>query len=462
MTKTKVLCTIGPASDSSKTIGKMVEAGMNAVRINTSHGTLGEYKSTIKRVRKIANIPVHLDTSGPQIRLVSKKKLELKKGSVFSVGFSRKKDLYFSRAFFREIEPGKHILLSDGLAELVVLKKDPGKREITLQTMNSIILHGNMHANIPSIYLDIPILCKKDRKVIALAKRMDADFINLSFTRRKGDVLAARKMLRGSDVGIIAKIENREALQNIAGILEEADGIMVARGDLGLEIPSEQVPLVQKEIVRKCGQAGKPAIIATQMLASMVNNRRPTRAETSDVANAILDGADCVMLSNETAVGLYPTEAVKEMKRIAIQTEPYVRGRVNKKALTGISDVVSKSIHSMSLHLPISRIIAITNSGFTARMISRFKPSQEIIAVTNNAAVERKLRISYGITPVLLNKIPEKKKISRVAGELYRKKLLKRHDLVIFTAGIYQRDEPTSNAIQIHRVSDLLHFAKKS
>ncbi len=461
MKKTKILCTIGPASEKEGTIKKMVEAGMDAARINTSHGTLAEYREKIKTIRKIANIPVLMDTSGPQIRLVSRKRTELKKGSTVKAGFSPKKNLFFSKNFFSEIKTGKRILLSDGLAELKVVKKDRGKKELTLRALNGITLKGNMHANIPSVYLDIPILSARDKRAIKLAKKMDVDFISLSFTRRKDDVIKARKLLRGSGVGVIAKIENSEGVQKIDSIISAADGIMVARGDLGMEIPSERVPLVQKEIVRKCNQAGKTAIIATQMLASMVSSARPTRAETSDVANAILDGADCIMLSNETAVGNYPVKAVEEMKRIALETEPFVRHRVQSRKLHGIPDTVSKSIYGISKHLPVKKIIAITKSGFTAKMISRFKPKQEIIAVTNNPCVERKLKIVYGVNPLLMEKIPEKKKIARVAEKCHKKGLLKKNELVAFTAGIYLAEEPSSNAIQLHKVSDLLSHARR-
>ncbi len=460
MIKTKVLCTIGPASDNSRTIREMVNAGMDAVRINTSHGTPKEYKRTIKRIRRVGSIPVLLDTAGPQIRLVCKKKTKLAKGKSVKVGFSPARDLFFSKDFLREAMPGMHVLLSDGLAEMVITKRDKRERELTLKALTPVVLDGNMHSNIPSVYIDLPTLSERDKEVLRIAKEMEADFINLSFTRRKEDVLAVKKLLKDSGVGIIAKIENSEGVKNVSEILKEADGIMVARGDLGIEIPSEKVPLVQKSIIRKCNQAGKIAIVATQMLASMVSNSRPTRAETSDVANAILDGADCVMLSNETAVGSYPVGATRQMKKIARETEAFVRSHIDKKMLTGIPDVVSKSIYNISKHLAVDKIIAITKSGFTARMISRFKPLQEIIAVTDSQCIERKLKLSYGVKPFYMKKIPEKKKIARVALACFKKGLLEKSNLVIFTAGIYQGKEPTSNTIQIHKVSNLLQHAR--
>ncbi len=461
MKKTKILCTIGPASEKKETIKKMFEAGMDAVRINTSHGSFSEYIEKIETIRSIANIPILMDTAGPQIRLVSKKIIKLEKGKTIKAGFTPKKSLFFSKDFFEKIKEGKRILLSDGLSELQVIKKNPQKKEIILKALNSITLKGNMHSNIPSVYLNTPILSKRDKKVIRLAKKKNIDFIDLSFTRRKEDIIKAKKLLKGSSVGIIAKIENGEGVQKIDEILTEADGIMVARGDLGLEIPSEEVPLVQKEIVRKCNQAGKTAIIATQMLASMVENPRPTRAETSDVANAILDGADCITLTNETAVGAYPVKAVIEIKKIALRTEPFVKNSVSSKLLKGIPDTVSKSIYNMSKHLPVKKIITITKSGFTAKMISRFKPSQPIISITSNPAVERKLKICYGVTPMLMENIPEKKKIAKVAEQCYKKGFIGKEDLAIFTAGIYLAKEPSSNTIQIHKISDLLYHARR-
>ncbi len=460
MIKTKVLCTIGPASDNSGTIRKMLKAGMDAVRINTSHGTLEEYRKTIKRIRKISNVPILLDTQGPQIRLVSRKEVKLAKGESVSVGFSQDKELFFSKDFLKEARPGMHVLLNDGLKEMVISKKDKSKKELTLKALMSLTLKGNMHSNIPSVYIDLPILSKHDIEMIEIVREMDADFIDLSFTRRRADVLEARRLLRGSGVGIITKIENSEGVKNVSEILREADGVMVARGDLGIEIPSEKVPLVQKQIVKKCNQAGKIAIVATQMLASMVSNPRPTRAETSDVANAILDGADCVMLSNETAVGAFPVKATREMKKIALQTEPFIKEHVSESMLTGVPHIISESIFAMSKRLPVKKILAITKSGFTARMISRFKPSQEIIAVTDNKGIERKLKLSYGVIPFYLKEIPEKKKIARVALACLKKGLIQKNDLVIFTAGIYQGKEPTSNTIQIHRASNLLQYAR--
>jgi len=459
MKKTKILCTIGPASDSKETLSKMMNAGMDAARINTSHGTLKEYHEKIKMLRSIANITIHLDTAGPQIRLVSRKEIKICKDHIVTVGFSKKSDLYFSKSFFKEVKNGAHILLSDGLAEAVVTGKDSKRKELRLKMLSDITLKGNMHSNIPSVYLDIPIISERDKQVIKLAKKLDVDFINLSFTRRKSDILAVRKLLRDSNVRIIAKIENQEGVKNVNEIIGEVDGVMVARGDLGLEIPAEKVPLVQKLIVKKCNQIGKPVIIATQMLASMAKNRIPTRAETSDVANAILDGADCVMLSNETAVGHYPIKAISVMKKIALETERFARHKIIKDRLESVPDMISESVYDMSRHLPVTKIVAITGSGFTGRMIARFKPKQGVIAVTNSKAVERELKISFGVTPFRMD-IPVKKKIVLVAKELYRAGLLKKSDLVVFTAGIYLGERPSSNSIQIHLIGDLLKHAR--
>ncbi|MEM0360538.1 MAG: pyruvate kinase [Candidatus Diapherotrites archaeon] len=456
MHNTKILCTIGPASEKSETIKQMFEAGMNAARINTSHGTLEEYTEKIKKIRKIVNIPILFDTSGPQIRLVSKKEILLEKGAQVNAGFSAKKNLYFSRNFFNEIKTGSSVFLSDGLAELVVVKKDNKLKEITLKSLNQITLKGNMHSNIPSIYLDIPILSPRDKKVIALAKKTGIDFINLSFTRRKSDIIAVKKLLKGSNVGIIAKIENWEGVKKIDEILSEADGIMVARGDLGMEIPMEKVPIVQKAIVKKCNQAGKISIIATQMLASMVKNPLPTRAETSDVANAILDGADCVMLSNETAIGEFPVEAVKVIGKIASETEQAVKSTIDSKMLSGVSDTISKSIHNISKNIKVDKIVAVTRSGFTARMISRFKPKQKVIAVTDNPAVARKLWLSYGVIPVLIKKIPKQHRIPLIAKILAKKGILKKTEIAVFTAGYYSKKEYSSNMIVVVKAGDLL------
>jgi pyruvate kinase len=458
--KTKIICTLGPASNRKSTIRKMVEAGMNGARINISHGSFEDYKKMIKRVRSIAPIPIIVDTAGPEIRFKTNTPTELNAGDRLTVGFEKHAVHRFDVDFLEKAKPGTRILMADGTMELKVVLRDMKNRTVTLKALTEGTLKDGMHVNLRGVSMEMPVLSERDRRALKLASRLELEFIALSFVRSRQDVIEAKELLEEAPTGIIAKIENSAGVENFDEIIEEADGAMVARGDLGVEMPMEKVPVIQKRIVQQCNQHAKISIVATQMLASMVKHPRPTRAEASDVANAILDGADCVMLSDETAVGKYPVKAVHTMSKIAEQAESYVRHHVEVSKLSGISDAIAKSIYNMSKHLPVDKVVVVTHSGYTARNISRFKIKQPIIALTENEAVRRKLMLVYNVIPFTVKRLREDSRTIDAARYCLRHKLITKGELVIFTAGVFVSGE-ASNLIELHKTEDLIEFVRK-
>jgi pyruvate kinase len=451
MKKTKIIATIGPASIDKKILAKMVEAGLDAVRINSAHGDLKQYDTIIKNVKSIGDIPVLLDVKGPEIRILSEKDYHLKKGDTIKINLSPSL-LYFNHRF--SAKKGQKVLINDGLyqLEIVSLSKDT----VVLKAQMDLDIVNKVRANIPGVEYDMPILSDNDKKVLQFTLKKGIDYVALSYTRNKEDVHYVRKFLEGKNVSIISKIENIDAVKNFDEILEASDGIMVARGDLGVELSSEKLPLIQKDIIRKCNQAGKLVITATQMLQSMIDNPLPTRAETSDVANAILDGTDAIMLSAETAAGKYPVLAVREMAKIAAEVEPNVKNLIETNTSSDISGAISKSIYEMTKILPISKIITFTNSGYTARIISRFRLNKDIIAITKDNPVRKELELYYGIRPFVFPEMPTRERILKVAKFLFRKKLINKEDMVLFTASVMSLTPKSTNLIEIHKVKDLL------
>ncbi len=457
--KTKVICTIGPASMDSKTLKRMYEAGMDAARINIAHGDFEQYKEIIRLTREIGEIPIIIDIKGPNIRTRNKTPIKVKTGEVLVAGFENE-ELTFSYNFYDEINPGDKILIDNGAVITKLKKKENGK--LYLQVEDEGVIEINKGVNIPNKRLNnIPQLSQKDLEAIEFSKENDIEFLALSFTRDVDDVKNLKNKIGSGSQAIIAKIENHEGVKDIDAILEEADAIMVARGDLGVEIEYEKVPLIQKDIIRRCNQRGKIVITATQMLESMVKNPTPTRAEASDVANAILDGSDAVMTSEETSIGKYPVECVEMMTRIANQAERVLVGKITMNGFINISQTVSKSINLMASSMPLDKIVTLTRSGYTARMIARFRLKQPIIAVTDNKMVKRQLELVYGVKPVYI-RYREATDIIRNTAEILRnEKLIEDKENVLFTAGVRTGQKHESNLIEIHRISDLLGASKK-
>ncbi|MDD4353151.1 MAG: pyruvate kinase [Candidatus Nanoarchaeia archaeon] len=445
--KTKIVCTIGPACLDKNVLQELIEHGMNAARINMSHGDFNQYDKIISNLRSICNEPVILDTQGPEVRTVNDL-LVFKKGDIINFGLSIN--------IFSKLKINDTFYLNDGLDEGEIYEIKNKKVFLKMKTDGELM--PNRSISFRNINLDLPLLTKKDFEGFEYAIKNNIEFIALSFTKNKKDVLFAKKNLKDSCVKIIAKIENQQGVDNIDEIIESADAIMVARGDLGIEIPSEKVPIIQKDIIKKCNVAGKPVIVATQMMESMIINKTPTRAETSDVANAIIDGADAIMLSAETSIGKYPALVVKTMTKICINTETNynkMMGIDNKS--NEIPDVIAYNAYLVSNKLN-AKIICLTRSGYTARMINRFKPNNLIIAFTPNEITASQLMISYGIMPVHYKELKEYnlKEVHNITKLCLKKKFVDKDDVIVFSAGLFVKK--TTNTIIAYKVKELLEI----
>jgi len=423
--KTKIVCTVGPASLEVETLEQLVQAGMNCARINTAYGDFDRYSRIVENVRKVAEIPVILDLKGPEVRVRASKELRVEKGEVIDVGADA--PVRFNHEFLGQMSLGDVILIDNGRIKTKVTEKTQDQLRLLVEA-GGVIADGK-GVNVPNKRLKVPTLSSRDLRLIEFAKSRDIEFIALSFTRNREDIVNLRRAAEGYKGAVIAKIENLDGIQNFEEILHSADVVMIARGDLGVEIPAERVPLVQKSLIRRCNQNGRTVITATEMLESMMNQSFPTRAEVSDVANAILDGTDATMLSGETAVGRYPVESTAMMTRIAMETEKATKSNIEEKGFINISDTVSRSIHNISKNMPLDRIVTLTRSGYTARMISRFKLKQPIIAVTPNRLVKRQLQLVYGVVPVHIDYSQDSDRILSVANKLHRLNLLKERNM---------------------------------
>jgi pyruvate kinase len=454
--KTKIICTIGPASISRKTLKKMYHAGMNGARINTAYGTLDDYEVMISNLRELADIPIIIDVKGPEIRLKAREKRTISGGDVVEVGKNKK--ISFNKNIYGDVDVGDSVLIDNGKLRTQVAEKQNGVLKLLATTSGEI--DDGKGVNIPGKRLAVPTLSSKDMEIIVFAKKHDVEFIALSFTRNAQDVNNLKKKNYGSKGAIIAKIENSEGVDKFDEILDAADGIMVARGDLGVEIEPEKVPLVQKSIIRKCNQRGKTAVTATEMLESMTYQPIPTRAEVSDVANAILDGTEVTMLSGETAVGRYPVESVIMMSRIANETEKAVESHIENEGFINISDTVSKAVQRICQEMPVDKVVTLTRSGYTARMISRFKILQPIIAVTPDKHVKKQLELSFGVYPVHIDYVTEDDHILATANKLHSIGVIRDQDTILFTAAFRTSKQHSSNLIEIHNIRELTQLTK--
>ncbi|MBF7081893.1 pyruvate kinase [Desulfallas sp. Bu1-1] len=471
---TKIVCTVGPASESVEILEKMMLAGMNVARLNFSHGTHEEHARRVNAIRRAAgnvgkNIALLLDTKGPEIRLgeLEKDPLELRPGSEICLttekvlGNEKTLPVTYSGLPY-DVKAGDRILIADGLIGLRVKCVDGSNIVCLVENGGEITSHKGV--NVPGVHVNLPAVTDNDKRDIIFGVEQGFDFVAASFVRKASDILAIRKIIEDNNghMDIIAKIENREAVNNLDEIIKVSDGIMVARGDLGVEIPPEEVPVIQKVIIEKCNQAGKPVITATQMLESMIHNPRPTRAEASDVANAILDGTDAVMLSGETAAGKYPVEAVETMARIAAHAESAIRFdellKNKRRALSNtVTDAISHATVSIAHALGAAAIISSTESGYTAKMVSKYRPSAPVIAVTPHARVLRKLALVWGIQPLLVGKTEDTDNMIAAAVEVSLSAgLIKPGDLTVITAGVPVGVHGTTNLVKVHTVGDIL------
>jgi pyruvate kinase len=457
MKKTKIICTIGPASTSRKTLEKMYHAGMNGARINTAYGTIDEYTMMISRLREVADIPIIVDVKGPEIRLETKGKMAANKGDVLEVG--RDKKISFSKSVYDDLNVGDSVLIDNGRLRTQVIEKQ--RDVVKLLAAASGEIDNGKGVNIPNKKLAVPTLSSKDLEMIDFAKENDVEFIALSFTRNVQDVDNLKKEANGFKGAVIAKIENSEGVDEFNEILEAVDGIMVARGDLGVEIEPERVPHVQKSIIRKCNQKGKTVVTATEMLESMTYQPMPTRAEVSDVANAILDGTEVTMLSGETAVGRYPVESVLMMSRIANEAEKAVENHVEDEGFINVSDTISKAVQRICQEMPVDKVVTLTRSGYTARMISRFKILQPIIAVTPSKRVKKQLELSFGVYPAQIDYGKEDDRILATANKLHSMGIIRDQDTILFTAAFRTAKQHSSNLIEIHNIRELEQLTEK-
>jgi pyruvate kinase len=456
MKKTKIICTIGPASISQNTLRKMYRVGMNGARINTAYGTLRQYGLMISRLREVGDIPVIVDLKGPEIRIRAKDKRTINAGDVLELGEGKK--VSFNNDIYDELHVGDTILVDNGRLKMQIMEKQEKTMKLLAKTGGEI--DDGKGVNIPHKKLAVPTLSRKDLEIMEFAKQMDVEFIALSFTRNAQDIVDLRKEASGFRGAIIAKIENSEGVEKFNEILDASDGIMVARGDLGIEIEPEKVPHIQKSIIRKCNQRGKIVVTATEMLESMTYQPNPTRAEVSDVANAILDGTEVTMLSGETAIGRYPVESVAMMSKIAKEAEKAVESHIANEGFINISDIMSKAVQRICQEMPLDKVVTLTRSGYTARMISRFKIPQQIIAVTPDKRVKKQLELSYGVYPVHFDYLREEDRILATANKLHLAGLLGDKETVLFTAAFRTSQPHSSNLIEIHNIRELTQLIK--
>ena len=473
--RTKIVCTLGPATEDDVILRELMVSGMNVARLNFSHGDHEYHLNNMNRIRRLSAelgkpIAIMLDTRGPEIRLelFENHRVELKKGQTFtlcteSISGNAERASITYKELPRDIREGTTILIDDGLVSMTV--RSLNEKEIVCVVNNDGVISDRKGINVPDVDLSMPYLSQKDREDIAFGVRNGIDFVAASFARTAEDILEIRRLFSQegrTNISIIAKIENMQGVQNIDEILRVSEGIMVARGDLGVEIPLEQVPVIQKMLIHKAYSSGKQVITATQMLDSMMKNPRPTRAEATDVANAIYDGTSAIMLSGETAAGQYPVEAVRTMASIALCAESdidYIK-RFKERVADVIPDVTNAISHAActSAHdLGASAIITVTKGGRTAKMISKYRPACPIICCATDEAVCRQLNLSWGVIPLLIDEADNTDELFEKAVQAGENAgLLHEGELVVMTAGVPLGVSGTTNLMKVHVVGHIL------
>jgi pyruvate kinase len=459
--KTKIIATIGPASDSLETLEAMIRAGMNVARLNLSHGSFSEHRERVKRIRQVAerlraNIAIMIDTRGIEIRtgLLEEGSIDLKMGDAFylhtedRLGNTDGVSVTYKN-LPQELAPRTPILLDDGNIELAVERIEESR--IHCRVILGGRLGNSKSVNLPATELSLLAVSPENREDIrremTFAAENDVDYIAASFVQHENDLHLMRDLLNEHDVNIpiIAKIENRAGVNNLEGIVRAADGVMVARGDLGVELPLADVPGAQKKIIRMTVSNGKPVITATQMLASMERNPKPTRAEASDVANAILDGSSAIMLSGETAAGDYPVKALATMSDIALRAESFLAEygylqKIEPNPANIVTEAVSQAATTMAANLNAGAIFSLTERGFTSRMISKHRPACPIIAITSSRQVARRLAMNWGVIPICYEGVPDdEEKLTYGLEQGSKLRYIKKGDLVVITAGFHQQ-----------------------
>jgi len=479
MKKTKIVSTLGPASDSVDTITKLIESGANVFRFNFSHGDHDEHLERMKKVHQAVentgmDVGILLDTKGAEIRTTAQAtetgKIPFEIGDTVRIAMdadldgTKEKISVTYEGLFDDVHEGGHVLFDDGLIDMLILEKDETNRELVTEVQNPGILGSRKGVNAPGVSISLPGITDKDAADIRFGLEHDINYIAASFVRKAQDVLDIREILEETGmthVQIFPKIESQEGIDNIDEILKVSDGIMVARGDMGVEIPSELVPMAQKDIIKKCNAAGKSVITATQMLESMQENPRPTRAEASDVANAVFDGTDATMLSGESANGSYPVEAVSTMARIDVEAERSMQRlgsyQINQFDKTDVTETIGLSVARAAKNLGVKCIVAATESGHTAKMISKYRPDADILAVTFDDHTKRGLMLNWGVYPT----VTDKPNTTDDMFELATKKTLElgfaqEGDLILITAGVPVGERGTTNVMKIQMIGSKL------
>lgn len=476
MKKTKIVSTLGPASTDVDTIVKLIEAGANIFRFNFSHGDHEEHLGRLENVHKAEKITgktvgIMLDTKGAEIRTTVQKggKLQFNTGDEFRISMdaslegTKDKIAVTYPGLFDDVHEGGHVLFDDGLLDTVVEKKDDATKELLVKVQNDGVLGSRKGVNAPGVSINLPGITEKDSDDIRFGLDHEINFIAASFVRKPQDVMDIRELLEEKHmehVQIFPKIESQEGINNFDDIIKVSDGLMVARGDMGVEIPTENVPLVQKALIKKCNLLGKPVITATQMLDSMQENPRPTRAEASDVANAVFDGTDATMLSGESANGEYPVQSVATMNQIDIKAENALAdfGRDNLSFDNGdVTESIGASVARVAQQLGVKTIVAATESGYTAKMISKYRPNANILAVTFDDRTRRGLMVNWGVYPIVTEKPSNTDEMfDLAAAKAVETGLAKEGDLILITAGVPVGERGTTNLMKIQLIGSKL------
>lgn len=477
MKKTKIVSTLGPASNDLDTIVKLIEAGANVFRFNFSHGDHEEHLGRLNLVHEAEKktgktVGILLDTKGAEIRTTVQKdgKIEFHIGDEVRISMddsiegTKEKIAVTYPGLYDDVHEGGHVLFDDGLIDMQIEKKDDANRELVCKVLNEGVLGSRKGVNAPGVSINLPGITEKDSSDIRFGLDHEINYIAASFVRKPQDILDIRELLEEKHmehVQIFPKIESQEGIDNFDEILKVSDGLMIARGDMGVEIPPENVPLVQKSLIKKCNAAGKPVITATQMLDSMIENPRPTRAEASDVANAVFDGTDATMLSGESANGDYPVEAVATMARIDVKAEnalrQYKNFSINNFDKTDVTEAIGRAAAEAVENLGIKTIVAATESGYTAKMISKYRPDADILAVTFDDRTRRGLMVNWGVYPVVAEKPATTDEMFKLATEEAKKAgLAKEGDLILIVAGVPVGEKGTTNIMKIQLVGSAL------
>lgn len=471
MKLTKIIATIGPASEQVEVLKEMAQSGLNCIRINMSHAQYDEAERRMNIIRDVnketgSNIGILIDTKGPELRSGNfvGGSTTLKEGDIVTVDTSNIEgdNKHFSISYpglVQDVKVGNSILLNNGLVRLTVLEKT--NECLSCKVENTGTIKNRRAVNLPGVRLSIPFLSEKDIEDIEFAIKQDVDFLALSFVSSKEDVLEVRELLKkhgNTHIQIISKIENQHAVDNIDAILDVSDGIMVARGDLGVEVPMEKLPIIQKQLIHQCTQRGKISIVATEMLASMEENPRPTRAEVSDVANAVLDGTDAIMLSGETANGKYPVGTVEMMAKIAKEVEQDKKdGHITKefKVISNITETIARSVIEAAKTIDAEVIVASTMSGYTARKISNYRPNCPILATSPDEKTVRKLALNYGVYAIVTGMVDSTDEIIRESIQIAKKYFqMNPGDKMIITGGFPIGTTKTTNLMKIEEITE--------